>query len=75
MRIVGYDLLGKEIFTAATHQQAADRAAENLPCVTHDTSAVLRGRTQDGTSHVNMGVFVQSEHRTCRGWMRCYEPT
>lgn len=38
MRIVGYDLLGKEIFTAATHQQAADRAVENLPCVTHDTA-------------------------------------
>ena len=38
MRIIGYDLSGVEIFTADTHQQAADRAAENLPCVTHDTS-------------------------------------
>ena len=38
MRIIGYDLSGVEIFTADTHQQAADRAAENLPCVTHDAS-------------------------------------
>ena len=38
MRIIGYDLSGAEIFAVDTHQQAADRAAENLPCVTHDTS-------------------------------------
>ena len=38
MRIIGYNLYGVEIFTADTHQQAADRAVENLPCVTHDTA-------------------------------------
>ena len=37
MRIIGYDLSGVEIFSVDTHQHAADRAADNLPCVTYDT--------------------------------------